>query len=274
MKKVLFTLALAAFAVAANAQFVLGGQIQYTTNGYNNHYVGVVGPATTDVNTPGDQWANQNTSTLTILPKIGYNLNDKMQIGLAFGLTWDKTVDYSGYLAQYAAIENFEGWERSTQTGIQIAPYFRYNITEFKGFTLFCEAQLGLTFGLNPSGREYHSAYTLAGVTVDELDRDIREGREDTYTNIALTIVPGLNYKFNDSFSADLYIDLLGIGFTHRSEKTFRDWNVINNVAAGAPANTDENVYTSNRFYLLANANAQTLNNHFGAIRVGFNYHF
>ncbi len=275
MKKALLTLALAAFAFAANAQFVVGGMIDYNTWGYNNSTENVIGgaaPTTTVI--PGSPWSNSNTSSLSILPKIGYNLNDKMQVGVSFGMVWDKVVDYSGYLLEYGAVDNFEGWQKTTQSAIQIAPYFRYNITDFKGFTLFCEAQLAFTFGLNPSIHDYHCAYTYLGTSFDEADVDLMEGRKDTYTSIAFTVVPGLNYKFNDKFSADLYIDLLGLGFSHRTDKSFRDWNVIGGAPAGTPANTTENVETQNNFYLTANANAQTLRDHLNAFRLGFNYHF
>lgn len=275
MKKALLTLALAAFAFAANAQFVVGGMIDYNTWGYNNSNENVIAggtPTTTVI--PGSPWSNTNTSDLTILPKIGYNLNDKMQVGVAFGMTFSKIVDYSGYLAEYAAVDDFEGYVITKQKSVQIAPYFRYNLTEFKGFTLFCEAQLGFTFGLNPYMHDYHCAYTYLGTSYDKADVDLMDGRKDTYTEIALTIVPGLNYKFNDKFSADLYVDLLGLGFNHRTDKSFRDWNVIGGAPAGTPTNTTETVENRNNFYLTANAGAQTLWNHLNAFRLGFNYHF
>ena len=274
MKKVLLTLTLAAFAFAANAQIVIGGQIDYNTWGYNTSNESVVAGGTpTTWGMPGSNWAGTNTSSLTILPKIGYNLNDKMQVGAALGLVYDKTVDYSAFGWEYRNVADFEGWQKTTRTAIQIAPYFRYNVTEFKGFTLFCEAQLAFTFGMNPHIHNYNVAYTDAlNVAVAAVDEDV-EGIKDTYTDIALTVVPGLNYKFNDKFSADIYIDLLGLGFSHRSERLFRDWNVIGGAPAGTPANTDESVYTSNNFYLTANASAQSLWNHLNLFRIGFNYH-
>jgi hypothetical protein len=274
MKKALFTIALAVFAFAANAQFVVGGHIGYNTDGASLFNENVNGTTTTTWTMPGNRFTNTNTSTLTILPKIGYNLNDKMQVGASFGLTWEKTVDYSAFTWEYRNIADFEGWQRTTQAGIKIAPYFRYNLTQFKGFTLFCEAQLAFTFGLNPTVYNYNVAYTDSwGVAVAAVDEKV-EGVKDTYTDIALTVVPGLNYKFSNKFSADIYIDLLGLGFSHRTEKVFNDWNVMGGAPAGTPTNTTENVYNTNEFYLIANANAQTLRDHLTAFRLGFNYHF
>lgn len=271
MKKALFTIALVAFTFAANAQFVVGGQIEYNTDGSSYFSENVAGTTTTTWTMPGNRFTNTNTSTLSILPKIGYNLNDKMQVGASFGITWDKTVDYSAYTWEYRNIADFEGWQRTTQMGIKFAPYFRYNLTQFKGFTLFCEAQLAFTFGLNPSVHNYNVAYTDSwGFAVAAVDEDV-EGITDTYTDITFTVVPGLNYKFSNKFSADIYIDLLGLGFNHLTERRFTDLTVV----AGAPAGTTtETVYNTNTFFLVANANAQDLNTHLNAFRIGFNYHF
>ena len=259
MKKALLTLALAAFAFAANAQFVVGGHIGYSNNGGNNNTVNIIGATTTEWDVPANVW-----STFTIMPKIGYNLNDKMQVGVAFGLTWNKTVDYSGYVAQYAAIEGFEGWQRTTNTEVKFIPYFRYNITQFGGFTLFCEAQLGLTLGMNPKVRDYHSAYSLGGIDVPEADVDLREGRKDTYTSFDLTVVPGLNYKFNEKISADLYIDLLGIAYTSETDH-------YKNTDAGV---TTESKGTRSDFRCVASFNPESLADHLILFRLGFNYHF
>lgn len=272
MKKVLLTLALAAFAFAANAQFVVGGQINYNTFGGNETNTNVTGTTTTTWTMPGDNTFNENTSSLTILPKIGYNLDEKMQVGIAFGMAWDKTVDYSMWAAEYTTIDGFEGWQKTTQSRIVLAPYFRYNLMQFGDFTLFCEAQLSLGFGLNPKVHNYNVAYTdpILGA-VAAVDEDV-EGFKNTFTDINLSIVPGLNYKLNDKISADLYLNVAALVFNHRTEKTFRDWNVILNMPDGTPANTDEIVYTTNDFGFRANMNAvYDITNLFS---IGFNYHF
>ena len=76
-----------------------------------------------------------------------------------------------------------------------------------------------------------------------------------------------MNYKFNDNWSADCYIDLAGIAFTHTSTKTY---------VGGTGATKDDLVSTDvdNTFGLIANASAQTLNAHLGNFRIGINYHF
>lgn len=267
MKKALFTIALAAFAFAANAQFVIGGQLGFTSQGGNTHYVHTdpLAAASYDYNTPGyNEW---NTNTITLLPKIGYNLNDKMQVGAKLGITWDKTTDFSGYGPIRSQVPDFEGWTSESSLGFVFAPYFRYNFATSGKFTFFCEAQLALTINPNAKRHTYNSAYTLGGINFAEVDED-----DLTYsfksTSIALTVVPGVNYKINDKFSADLYVDLLGLGFTHRTTTTVNDYSV------GGVEDTYETTRSYNDFYLMANCDAQTLRNHLDLFRIGFNYHF
>ena len=268
MKKVLFTLSLVAFAFAANAQFVLGGQIDFRSQGGNIHYnhVDPITAGSYDYNTPG--YSEVNTNTLIVMPKIGYNLNDKMQVGASFGIVWNKTKDFSGYDAIRRQAPEFEGWNSVSSLGFGIAPYFRYNFANSGKFTFFCEAQLAFVFSPNATRHIYESAYTDAlGINHAEIDMD-----DETYSfkgsAISLTVVPGINYKFNDNFSADLYIDLLGLGFTHTSTTQFTDWS------AGGVADTYETTTSQNEFYLTANCDAQTLNAHLNLFRIGFNYHF
>ncbi len=271
MKKVFLTIALAAFAFAANAQLIVGGNIGFNTFGGNTNNTNVAGTTTTEWAMPGDDITNINTTSLTLLPKVGYQLNDNMQVGASFGITWSKEVDYSMYAAEYATIKDFEGWQSTSQMGIQIAPYFRYNLTEFGNFTLFCEAQLAFTFGLNPTIHNYHVAYNNGLIDVPELDEDV-EGFEMTSTGINLTVVPGLNYKLNDNLSLDLYINLLGLGFAYNSEKAFLDNEVL--WGATPTPNTTETVYNTTQFYLMADASTRSINNLLNVVTIGFNYHF
>ncbi|MBP5677386.1 MAG: hypothetical protein J6W88_02680 [Bacteroidales bacterium] len=263
MKKVLLTLTLAAFAFAANAQLVIGGNLGFSTDNNTTNFTNVLGNTTTEATVPGymyDWYTN-----LTIMPKIGYQLNDKMQAGLAFGLTWNSDKDYTAYAAEYATIDGFEGWDKTTGMSVGLTPYFRYNLAEVGDFSIFCEAQLGFTFGLNPTVHYYHNAYTdpVLG-KISELDED-RKGIEETSTNIALSVVPGLNYKLGDHFSIDVYANVLRLGFEYSSSRYFRDNNVVAGIS-GAPTSTNEQITNSTEFGLSAGRT--------GAISIGLNYAF
>ncbi|MBR1799624.1 MAG: hypothetical protein IJ761_07015 [Bacteroidales bacterium] len=263
MKKALFTLALAAFAIGANAQFVVGGNINFNTNGGRTTDETIIGSTTTNWEQPSTAY-----TTLEIMPKIGYQIDNRMQVGAQFGISYNAIKDYSAWSSVYTnpAINDFEGWTRTSSFGFTFAPYFRYNIATISNFTLFCEAQLKWSHFGRPTIHNYNTEYTFAGITTPSTDTTFDGTTRRNQLDI--TVVPGLNYNLGSNISVDLYIDLLGIGFTHNSSNTFNDYSTP------STTNTNENVRTSNNFYLLANANAQDLNAHLGLFRIGFNYHF
>lgn len=246
MKKVFLTLTLVAFAMAANAQIILGGQLGFGTGS---------GTYTQENASPVWDMPSYKTMNLTIAPTISYVLNDKMQIGLsiAYGTGSNTTYNFAAYAL------NQEVWAKTSRTNFRVAPYFRYYFAQAGNFNFFCEAALG--FGLSP--RTKHHDYSNVPVVGYDNEYD---GNTKTST-IDLTIVPGVNYKFNDNWSADCYIDLAGIAFTHTSTKTY---------VGGTGTTKDDLVSTDvdNTFGLIANAAAQTLNAHLGNFRIGINYHF
>lgn len=275
MKKAFLTIALAAFAFAANAQFVVGGQIGFNTTGGNtsNH---------TQFGTVENNWTVPATgrTQFQLMPKIGYQLNDKMQVGAQLGLTynWTKNYDVVSYFsltnpvstgyAYTAAYDKAENWRTRHNFGFAIAPYFRYNVTEFGKFTLFCEAQITLALNGKQHYHDFATEVTTTGGTILSHAIDTTYVGNTNSGSLAITVTPGLNYKFNDNISADLYIDLLGLGFTHAWTKTYVD------ASTGSTTSISESHTSNNDFYFIANANAQTLQSHLSAFRLGFNYHF
>lgn len=260
MKKVLLTIALAAFAFAANAQFVVGGQINFVNTTGNTNNVNVTGTTTTEWNVPAT-----NIMTFSLLPKIGYNLSDNMQVGVSFGVEYYTLKMFNNvYGMAYNPVNtDAEDWTTNSGLVFQFAPYFRYNLFELTdNLTLFCEAQLGIAY--TPEMKITDHATAVAGMpAVDESYTD-----NTKILDVALTVTPGLNYRFSDNFSADLYIDLLGIGYAYNRT------NVFNDLTVGGVTNTNETTTTQSGFFLTANANAQTLTDHLNLFRLGFNYHF
>lgn len=242
MKKLFLTLALAAFAMTANAQWILGGQFGYNTTGGN---VSVEATAVT----PAYDYPNNKVSNFTFAPTVSYVLNEKMQVGLTFSYTLFSNTNYTPMA--YAA--NYEAYNKFRTSTLGIAPYFRYYFAEAGNFKFFCEAQLGIY----STPRTYNYTYS----TVPPADNGTEtEGAFKTST-LAFTITPGVNYKINDKWSADCYVDLAGLAFTRNTTKTYAGDNLVD---------TD----VTNYFGLMADASAQTLNAHFGNFRIGFNYHF
>lgn len=243
MKKLFITLALVAFAMTANAQWILGGQLGFNTT--SGTYTQEAAPTW---NTP-----NTKTTSFTIAPTISYVLNEKMQIGLSLGYDMLTNTNYTA--AAYAL--NQEAWAKTTASMFSIAPYFRYYFAQAGKFNFFCEA--ALEFGIIQ--RSNHHDYS--NVPLASYDNTYK-GNLSTSV-LALTIVPGVNYRISNHWSADCYIDLAGLAFTHTSVKTY-------GVGTDADALFDTDV--TNTFGLMANTSAQDLNAHLGNFRIGFNYHF
>ena len=239
-----------AFAMAANAQFILGGQLGFSTNGGNTHYEAIA-PLTNAFDHPSTK-----TTDLRIAPSIGYMLNDKMQVGLSLMYVTGSSVNYGTAATYYAGHED---WVKGKGGAFGIAPYFRYYFAQAGNFNFFCEATLTFI----ASGRSHTHTYDNSVTPVIDVEAD----GPTSYSIIDFSIVPGVNYKFNDNWSADCYIDLAGIAFTHTSTKTY---------VGGTGATKDDLVSTDvdNTFGLIANASAQTLNAHLGNFRIGINYHF
>ena len=178
MRKILLTLALAAFAFTANAQFVVGGKIDF------NHRTGI----------HADDYAGFSTTNtnISITPKVGYQLADNMQVGAKLG--WEYT-----YTRAYAGAD--DTYTSDPQSAIVFAPYFRYNFATWKKFNLFCEATLNFTMGLE------HTTHTFVAGN----ETTVKNG--DNYIALGINVVPGLNYAFSKNFSMDLYVNLASIGW-------------------------------------------------------------
>lgn len=219
MKKILLTLALAAFAMTANAQLVIGGNIN--ANHDNWHTT--------------DYASGTTTNSFTIMPKVGYQLNENMQIGAQLGWQYDYTRSYFGNADTYTSTSMTGA---SGQPTIWFNPYFRYNVANWKNFTVFAEAQLRLGLHLESSN------YTSATSTT------VNNG--DNYTSFGLTIVPGLNYSLSEHFSMDLYVNI----FRCYAEFATSDGS------------------GSHEFGLGANMNNRSIDTHLNVFSIGFNYVF
>lgn len=211
MKKIILTLALVAFGMTASAQWVIGGNVAFQhTNNHTNDYV--TGTSSTD---------------FSIMPKVGYWLNENMQIGMQFGYAMNYNRNYTGASDRYTSNKSHY---------LDFSPYFRYNVAQWKSFTVFCEAQLGVRLNLESS------TYNKVTNTTSDLG--------DNFTQFGLAVVPGLNYSFTDKISMDIYVNLLGIALQM-------------NTADG---------WGGHQFGLIANMDAQSLNAHLNNFAIGFNY--
>lgn len=221
MKKILLTLALAAFAFTANAQFVIGGNIGFSHDAdYDDNYTAA--------------YRSQANTDITILPKVGYQLNDDMQIGAQLGWNYNYTRNYMGAKDSYTS---------TPRNSIMINPYFRYNLLKWKKFNVFCEAAISFELGLESKTHTFVNGSEVAGSPA-------KNG--DNYTSFGIGVVPGLNYAFSNSFSMDIYVNLASIY-----------WNA-----------TSYDGHADHMWGFGADMSEQTLNAHLNNFLIGFNYHF
>lgn len=233
MKKAILTIAVAAFAFAANAQLVIGGNLGINTNSGSSELITTAGGTTVTTTT-----TNPKVFDLNIMPKIGYMINDDMQVGLILGFGMNKVTTYD-----LDGLANTDDFTTVTANTITISPYFRYNITEMGNFKLFCEAAIPIA--IMPTAKEHYDNGN--GTTTDT---DLQSGM-----SFGITVVPGLNYSLNDHISFDLYVNAIGLGFIHST--THRE-------ASGSGWTTERNT-VDNQFGF----NVGLLP---AAVTVGFNY--
>ena len=244
MKKAIFTLAMAVFALAANAQFVAGGSLSFSHNGGNLN----TDPASAVV--LADEAADA-TTMFSICPKVGYQLNDKVQVGLSIGINYDYGRNYgtAASLLQHAD-NNYDEYTSTTQWLFAFNPYVRYNVTNIGKCTLFCEAQLGVE--VLPTSSSYNNDNGGSHSTTTD-------GEVSGYS-IGLKVVPGLNYRLSDHCSLDLYVNLAGLYGNYTSMKH--------------ESSSVTRTSSSHNYGFIADASVQSLNNHLDNFGIGFNYHF
>ena len=102
MKKIMMTLVAVAMATTMNAQWYVGGGVGFES-----------------VSSDGN-----STTAFTLLPEVGYNLDEKMSVGAVFGYSEAGNDDHK--------VKTFS-----------IQPYLRYNLVSFDKVNVFVDGGLG-----------------------------------------------------------------------------------------------------------------------------------
>ena len=112
MKKIVMTLAAVAVAATMNAQTYIGGGIGFQTS----------------------KQGDNKTTLITVMPEIGYNLDENWAVGIGLGYGYSKN-----------SVEK-NGIETSIKTDVfEIAPYARYTFAKFDKVNLFVDGGLDYT---------------------------------------------------------------------------------------------------------------------------------
>jgi len=194
MKKVFLTLALAAFAFAANAQFVVSGNLGFYHDGEKY---------TVDGKDDYTSMPEKNTNFYLRL-KGGYQVTEDFQAGLLLGFSTSKLLrEIDDPTDPTKTDRSFT----STSKVISMGVYGRYNLMSFNNFKFFAEGTIGINMGSGEDERKTPAAT----VTVDQ----------PKSFGFNLDIVPGASYQINEHLSADLYFNVFALGF--HTEKTTAD---------------------------------------------------
>ncbi len=197
MKKLVLTFAVVfATITAANAQLFVGGSLGLGINSIGK--TENTGGGTTVTVDP------VKTLSFNINPRIGYNLNDKMAVGLdlGFGMTNNKYPD------GWNGLNTTENKKSTTTIGAGV--FFRYYLMEVGQWSVFAEATAGLTLG---NGKEEWK--TTVGTTTTTTTVDAPKA-----TDITVAVTPGISYKVNEKLQFDAYLGLLQLAFNNHVEKS------------------------------------------------------
>jgi hypothetical protein len=181
MKKIIITLAFASFALASQAQLFVGGQVGFNSNSRKFD---------------GDK--TRSSSSFTLSPTIGYQLDEKMAIGarINFGTAKNTTFKWFG--------DN----DRVTKfTGFGLEVFGQYTFLELGKFSAYADA--GLRFGLS-------KAKTTTGSETSE---------SNPLTGFGLNIRPVLAYNLSEKITLLANLNFMGFSFDVTTEKHLNNDN-------------------------------------------------
>ena len=178
MKKLFSTLLLLTIALMANAQFHLGGQ--FSVN-FSNEHTEYSSGYTQDV---------EHAYLVDLLPKMYWNLNEKMQIGGRIGFAFGRL--NSGYifdpdLDPLYSVYRAVGWS--------VSPFFGYKLLNWKIVSVWCEANVFLS--------KYYNT--------DKKKAEYEEWSTDT--EYGFQILPVINVDITETMAIQLHVGVASIGW-------------------------------------------------------------
>jgi len=177
-KAILFLFLLAGTYSVCQAQLYIGGGISYTTNseGY----------------TEGLSRDN-DYSTLSINPKIGYIFNDRWNAGIYFSFSQN---DYKLISDTNTEDRDYSSWG--------ISPFVRYTCFSKKGFSLDIDGRLNYTNIHSSSDYEYHPVVDEDKYTLNSTSRTNQYG---------ISFSPVFVYDFSRHFRIETSLTLFSLSY-------------------------------------------------------------
>lgn len=278
MKKLVLTLALAVFAFAANAQFIISANIGGSISN---------GSAFTDTRVSGGLEYHDTmtvklmgTSSLNAGLKLGYKFG-KIQVGVAgsFNQTsyTNQPLDHSflPILEDHMPNATTTGYMNSKVSSIIVAPYFRYDIIQAGDISLF--AEIDLLYSKTNFPQYTATIFDTVPLSGYSHHTDTNFVLPNSSTTLGARIIPGLSWQLSKNCGIDLYLDFLSLAYTKSS-------NIVNTVDydltfTGTTLNSGYTITTTEikETYIGGAFNGSPALTKIGAnnwVRVGFNFTF
>ena len=200
MKKLFITIAFVAATMFASAQLYVGGNLGLSSSSEKET----------------EKISNQSTTTdglksfdLNITPSVGYMFNEKMGVGLDFGIAYTSITYPKGNGGGWMNIAPNETL-KVKYTTISFAPYFRYVFAEIDNFKFYADAKIS-----------YSIAKPKVNVKDDNQSTDYTGYKESEF---GIRVVPGMAYMLTDNISMNCQLNVLSLYFTSKNE-TVTDTN-------------------------------------------------
>lgn len=277
MKKIVLTFALAAFAFAANAQFVISANIggnMTSGNTITTTHITVVTDSTFTSDVP-----MQSTTNFTGGIKAGYKFG-KFQAGIAGSFSMytyenqelDPTIiPIPGNIISTIATT---GSMSTKGNVITVSPYLRYDFLTAGDVSLFAELSFNYSMSNNP---EVHATMKNVGPMNFSLSLDSTFTRPLSSTTMGVNLVPGLSWQLSKNCGIDLYLDFLAIAYSSTNAiRTVIDYEYHFNGVDLTYFATPHDIITTESSFGAALTGTPLLTQ-LGAnnwVRVGFNFTF
>jgi len=226
MKKVLLSLAVAFGMIAsANAQLVVGGGLNF--GGWSDKQ------STTSA--PGGDTFKRSSFQFGFTPKVGYLINEKLEVGAGIGLNYSETMFYTQIYditdpanpGKGKSVKN----RKDPEFSWAIKPYARYRFFEVSGFGFWLEGVVSL--GTSIEGRPKYYAYgsatevdaTAQWRSADDAKKmnEVPAGHKYSKFNGSFKVQPVITYTINEHWVLDLQLELLSLNIGGSVEKTTDD---------------------------------------------------
>lgn len=167
----------------------------------------------------GEDNIHQSTNFITPNLFVGYRIGHSLTIGLTGGVALFSEVNLVQTSLPIPPLDDTYQLKRSTEKGgiWHAGAYARYDFPLTDRLALF--ANLSVRFGkvFSRSTFEYF-LYNPATHQYDHLTNTYNDTPDLALSQVAL--IPGVSYRFNSHLSADLYLNLLQLLYTHSTLTT------------------------------------------------------